>query len=264
MPPITPFFPPISPYILPTQPFEQLIAQYGINFKWLKSHSCACVMDSTNPGKVAGSPDPACITCQGRGLFWDPPLAVPFRGLLTFMHMAPTPDEPGLSVDERYGILQRGDPTITIPFTADVNNTIWTQSSVFDAFVEIDALSRYNATLKVGEITAVPYQQGLSIAASGAVTVYNPQTFQTVPASYTVSGATVLLASGFAKGTAYVVEFQANPVWVAFRKAGGYPHMRPFGGGVVNTPKRFRLMPLDLWTRERSANGIGPQALGAP
>ncbi len=115
----------------------------------------------------------------------------------------------------------------------------------------------------MGGIQAVPYQQGLSIAASGAVTVFNQTTHRVqVVSGYVVSGAAVTIPSGYAEGTAYDVEFQANPVFVAFRKAGAFPMTRPFGGAdAQHLPRRFRVQTLDLFTRARQYPGDpSPQA----
>ncbi len=76
---------------------------------------------------------------------------------------------------------------------------------------------------------------------------------------YAIDGPTVTIG-GYPNGTAYMVEFQAAALYVAFRRAGGLPHVRPFGGGTVNEPRRFRLQALDFWTRQR---GIQPSAAGS-
>ena len=79
-----------------------------------------------------------------------------------------------------------------------------------------------------------------------------------VPAGgYVVSGSAVLL-DGYPPGTPYTVEFNASPVWIAFRRAGGLSHSRPFGDGVA-LPKRYRAMQLDIWARARN-NGAFHQS----
>lgn len=262
------YFPPITPYTLPEQPFDQLIANYGIRMAWLKSHSCACVWG----GPMVGGADPQCLTCQGRGIYWDEPSAI-FTGLITWVHIARTPDEPGFFTHEKVGVVQRGEPTLTIPYTADSTGTIWTNASVFDAYVEIDAIARYSANLYVGGITAVPYQQGVQIAPTGAVTIYNTVTHQVQAVSgYTVSGASVILPDSYPPNTAYNVEFEAQPVYVAYDRTAA-PHIRPFGDGsngvsgigytgtINNLPRRFRCQTLDLFTRARSVNSTSPQSL---
>jgi hypothetical protein len=164
--------------------------------------------------------------------------------------MSPTPDEFGAQAHEQMGLVQHGEPTLTIPFSAGASGIIWEQASVYDAFVELDAIDRFTANLVVGGVQAVPYQIGVNIPVSGSVTVWDPSTHRVTPVTgYTVSGAAVALPSGYAVDTPYVVEFTANPVFVAFRRAGALPMTRPFGGGVVNLPRRFRIQTLDLWTR---------------
>lgn len=264
-----PYIPPITPYVLPEQPFDTMIANLGIRMTWMKSHSCPCAWS----GPLIGAADIACQTCQGRGIYWDAPSPI-FTGLITWVHIARTPDEPGFFSHEKVGVVQRGEPTLTIPYTADSTGTIWTNATVFDAYVEVDAIARYSANLKVGGITAVPYQQGLQIAPTGAVTIYNTVTHQVEPVSgYTVSGASVTLPDTYPVNTAYNVEFQAQPVYVAFDRTSA-PHIRPFGDGVNgvagtatasgvpnNLPRRFRCQTLDLWTRARSVNSTSPQSL---
>ena len=234
-------FPPAWKSIAPAF-FENLIAQEGVRLLWQQGHLCPCTFGGPQPG----SPDPQCNTCDGRGYYWDAPFG-PFVGLVTFMHISPSPDEPGAVMDEKVGIVQRSEPALTIPYTAGLP---WTNATLNDIFVEIDAIDRFDAELTVGSDQAVPYQNGLSIAPSGAVTVYDTTTHAIVPVSgYTVSGATVLLPSGYASGTSYVVEFFAAKTFVAWRNAGSIGHDRPFG--QLNEPKRFRLQTLDLWLRER-------------
>lgn len=248
-----PFIPPPTPWILPKEPFETFMGNNGLRILWLKSHTCPCSIG----GPTAGVADPGCNTCQGRGVYWDPPFG-PWMGFITFMHMAPSPDEQGISANTQWGNIQHGEPTVTIPASAGV---VWNDASIYDAFVEMDALTRLSANLVVGGRQAVPYQQGLSIAASGAVQVYDPVAQKAVSVTgYTVSGATVLLPSSYGNGQGYTVEFYANPVYIAYRKAGGLPHARPFG--QVQLPKRFRLQPLDLWTRANQAGSTSPQSVG--
>jgi hypothetical protein len=257
--PNVPFVPPTLPWLLPQQPFEAMIAKLGARFLWLKAHDCPCSMGSDMPG----SPDPQCQTCQGKGIYWDNPVG-PWMGLLTFMHMAPSPDEPGQVVDTSFGTIVRGEPTMTIPYTA-ASGVVWEQASENDAFVEIDASVRFQANLEAGRLEVVPFQQGLSIAASGAVTTYDTVNHVVMSVSgYTVSGATVKLPASYPTGTMYAVEFYANPIYVAFRRAGGIAHVRPFGGSQGQLPRRFRLQPLDIWLRARGAapNSNTPQSIG--
>ncbi len=243
------YLPPIDPYTLPAGPFDNLITQYGVRIQWMQSHQCACMWG----GDVPGSPNPQCKTCYGRGVWWNPPSSV-FMGLLTQMHRTPSPDEAGVSVDSVIGWSQNAQPILSIPATA---GEVWQQASDYDAFIELDALTRYRSELTVGGIQSVPYQQNLSIAPSGAVTIWNTQTQAVQFVNYAVDGPNVIL-SGYPAGTSYVVEYTAAPVYVAFRKAGGMPHIRPFGGGVVSLPRRFHLTMLDVWSRSRNGTDMTP------
>lgn len=237
----TPFYPPIEPYVLPSAPFEGLINAYGVDLIWKKNHACPCVWG----GQQQGSPDPACETCQGRGYYWDTPSSV-FRGLITFIHMSPTPDEPGSQMDTKYGLLNNGDPALTV-----TNKTplVWKEASEFDQFVEVNSISRFNSKLVVGQRTQLVYTESLTVASAGAVSVYNAETRQVeFPSSYTVTGSNVVL-TGYPPLTPYIVEFIAATTYVSFRIAGSLPHVRPFGN--VSEPRRFRLKALDLWLREQ-------------
>lgn len=239
-----PFLPNMTPWVLPAEPFNQMIAAYGQRFTWLKGHDCPCVYGNQT---VPGSPDPGCTQCLGKGVYWDPPVG-PFNAMMTFMHMSPSPDEPGLHVDENVGPLNRAEPSLTIPYTVDTSGRVWREASVYDAWVQVDAVDRFSTSLQLGRVTAVPYNQGLSIAVTGAVTTYDQSTRALVNVTgYAVSGTTVLLPSQYPINTSYVVEFYANPVYVAFRKAGGLPHVRPFD--QIKLPRRFMVQSLDLWSR---------------
>lgn len=235
----TPFYPPIEPYVLPRANFEGMINAYGIDLIWFKNHACPCVWQGPTPGTA----NPECLNCRGRGYYWDAPSA-PFRGLITFIHMSPTPDEPGAQMDPKYGLQNNGDPALTI---TNRNPTVWAEASEFDLFCETNSISRYNANLVVGRRTSLVYPQRVTVAPAGAVSVFNPATKQVdFPNTYTVTGTQVVL-SGYPKGTPYIVEFTAAPTYVAFRIAGSLPHVRPFGN--VALPRRFRLQALDLWLR---------------
>lgn len=236
--PNLPFLPPFAAYDMPFLGFDQLIASTGTRFIWMQSHSCPC----TWAGPTTGSPDPACLTCQGRGWYWDTPSA-PFLALVTFVHISPTPDEPGVLMNDKFGPIIKAEPHITIPFSA---GTVWQSATLNDAFVEIDAVDRFDAKLQVNGVQSVPYQQNLNIPTSGAVRVYQ-NNMATPVSGYSVSGATVLLPSSFPPGTPYIVEFTAAKVFIAWRRGGALPHDRPFQQQTM--PKRFHLMQLDLWLR---------------
>ena len=260
--PPQPYFAPMAVQVMPPQTLNQLIRQYTQRFTWMKSHVCPCTFSNADQ---PGSPVPECNTCQGRAYYWDQPSSE-FMGALTYVHVSPTPDEAGQTLNTAFGLAEQSQPLLTIPYDADAAGTIWSQASAFDAFVAIDSTTRYDVSLTVGNVEAVPYQQNLTIPPTGAVTVWNTATSGVVVGvSYTVSGASVTLPPQYGPGTSYVVTFTASPVFVAFREAGGRPHVRPFGGEPSHYPRRFRLQELDRWTRANQSfpNSTSPQSLGA-
>ena len=257
-------------YAMQPERFNALIARMGLRISWMKSHSCPCVFGGGGPNGALpfpGSAASGCKRCLGLGTYWDTP-TIPFIAWLKFVEMSPTPDEPGTRVDESFGTAQLSEPSLMLPYSnpyipqgdPQQPTPAWVGATTDDIFVAIDSLSRYTAKLQVGGIEYLPYQQNLQIAPTGAVTVWNPTTqdVETV-ASYAVNGTSVAI-SGYPEGTAYMVEFLAAPMYVVFRPAGGLPHVRPFGGGTVAEPRRFKLQTLDYWTRQRAP---GQQAPGS-
>jgi hypothetical protein len=265
-----PYVEPISPYGLPPARFETLIAQYGQRISWLKSHSCPCVFAGGGLNGALpfpGSAQRSCQQCFGTGTYWDEPTS-PFRASMTFMQMSPTPDEPGVRMDAKFGMHQMAEPSLTIPYMnpllgltdAAQPTDVWNNASIDDIFIPVDSLSRYTAVLQVGGQQILPFQQNIQIAPQGAVTTFNTITNQIVSVqNYAVSGAQVLIG-GYPAGTNYMVEFLAAPLYVAFRSAGGLPHIRQFGGGTVNEPRKFKVQALDFWTRQRKQQ---PTAAGS-
>lgn len=264
------YVPNTGQYLLPEQAFNALISEVGQRVSWMKSHSCPCTYTQTitfNRLNTPGSAQRDCRRCFGLGIYWDTP-SIPFRAYLNFSSRTPTPDEPGVFMNETVGPVIASEPSLTIGHSNPKLSlldpaqptTAWENASIDDVFVAMDMLSRYTAVLQVGGTQNLPYQQNLQIAPSGAVTVWNPATLDVEQvAQYGVSGPTVVIA-GYPDGTNYMVEFQAAPTYVIWKRAGGMPHVRPFGGGTVNEPRRFRLQALDLWTRQR---GIQPTAAGS-
>lgn len=194
------------------------------------------------------------------------------------MHLSPSPDEPGVQMDPKWGPLATAEPSVTIPHANPYLDPLdpaqptncWTNASTDDVFIEVDATARFTAMLRQGVVSTLPYQQNVAVAATGAVTVYQPPSGSTgglvVPVSgYSVSGAAVTLPIGvYPDGQAYMVEFTAAPAYVAFRKAGGLPHPRPLGVGSLAEPRRFRLMELDLWLRQKGIATFGLAKYPAP
>lgn len=246
------FFPaiaPVQPYILPSLPFDVTITTLGVRLGWGKAHTCACTYyPSTH--SVAGSPNAQCTTCSGRGIYWDP--LVPFVGIISYGHRAGVRDEPGMRVTEAAGLVYQAEPTLTIPYSS---GNVWESCSEYDIIVEVDSQMRFNARLIVGKQQTVPYQHGVAIATSGAVTTWAPTGSgsgmgTTIPiGDYSVNGASVILGSEWTAGTPYIVEFNANPTYVCFRIGGGFPHTRNFNRGQTAYPKRFHLTAMELFIR---------------
>ncbi len=242
-----PLFPPLDPLGLNYEYLNDLVAQNGITLQWSKSHGCVCIYGGQDPG----SPDPQCLTCKGRGVYWDV-LSSPFIGLITFIHTSPTPDEPGTIMSEQEGLQITGEPVVTI--TSDASG-IYDEAGIYDLYVQPDVLNRLNVALQVGRQTTLPYPYGATVAPSGAVTIYNTVTKRVdIAASYTVSGDSVVL-NGYPPDTSYMVEYMASPSYIAYRAAGAPAHARPFAD--TPQPKRFRLQALDLWTRAKGSTIAG-------
>lgn len=248
------WIPPFAAQLMPQPQFDAVLQALGLRLGWMKSHACPCTYATDTPG----SPDPNCNTCHGRGRYWDNPLE--FVGLRTFMHTASAPDEPGAIMNDNSGRSYLGEPTITVPFSA---TDVWNLASELDAFIELDSKTRFNTVLQVGGNTILPYQQNLDILDVTGYDVTTKQVFSIT--NYEVSGAAVLI-SGYETGQPYTVEYNAAPVYVAWRRAGATPHDRQFGAGTGNLPVRFRAMLLDLWTRARNNFGVStsPQSVGNP
>lgn len=239
-----PYFPSLPLQMMPQRLLDGMINNYGVRLGWMKSHQCPCTYGS----EIAGSPNPNCNTCNGRGYFWDPYSSI-FIGLITFLHgLGASPDESGTEIDTKYGQVQKAEPTLTIPYSSQEQ---WLNVSTMDAFVECDSIARYNTILVQGETNILPYQQGLSVESVYVYDSTNQATYQLQDSQYIVSGAAVSIV-GFPDTTAYMVEYSACPVYLAFRPAGGAPHNRPFAGGTGQIPKRYRIVSLDIWTRARN------------
>lgn len=280
------FVPQTNPYMLPPDDFNAFLSQIGQRVAWMRSHSCPCVWTQSGAlnGRLstAGSPQKGCRTCLGLGIYWDSP-GLPFAAGMSFRHLSPSPDEPGVMTEERLGLAQLSEPALTIPYVNPFLDPgdprqptgVWCSGSVNDIFCAVDMLARYNAVLQLGAQENLPLQQNLTVAPSGAVFLWDPASASVYASDdYVVSGATVTLgnqplrdsagnivydsagnpivgSNPFPLGTSYMVEFQASALFVAFRRAGGLPHVRPFGGGQVNLPRAFRVQALDFWTRQR-------------
>jgi hypothetical protein len=126
--------------------------------------------------------------------------------------------------------------------------------------VEVDATTRFQATLLSGSDCFLPYRQNVNII---QVIAYSATEQKIVPVSqsdYTVSGPIVTLnPEVFPEGTGYVVDYTASPVYVGWRRSGGVVHSRPAGQGA-NLPRRFHIELLDVWLRTLN----NPAALSSP
>jgi hypothetical protein len=265
------FIPSTSKVLLPEDRFDSLIGEVGQRVSWMRSRACPCTYSHTqqfNRIAIQGSAQPSCQTCHGIGFYWDPPSPI-MRLYISYMTMAATQDEPGVAMNSTIGMVQVADPSLTIPYQNPFippgdpgqPTNAWQNASTDDLFIAVDMTSRYTAMLQVGGQTSLPFQQNLSIASEGAVTIWDPVTFLATPvADYQVDGPTVTI-SGYPDGTSYMVEFLAAAVYAVFKRAGGLPHVRPFGGGSDRLPRRFRLQALDPWLRQR---GVQAQVVIPP
>lgn len=255
------FVPNTGTILLPEDRFDALISEVGQRVGWMRSHACPCTYSQTianNRLSTPGSAQRACKTCLGVGFYWDAPVG-PIRAYISYMSLSPNPDEPGVIMNEVFGPTMTAEPSITIPYRNPnlpdshpfQSTPVWINASTDDLFVPVDMVSRQTAVLQVGGNTILPYQQNLNVAPVGAVTVWDPVTSSVVPVlGYSVTGPNVTIEN-YPDGTSYMVEFSSAPIYAVWKRAGGQPHVRPFGGGTVNEPRRFRLQALDPWLRQR-------------
>lgn len=238
-PGIIPALVPPDPYWVSNTPYDAMVGQFGTRVLWEKAHACPCQW--TQP--VKGSPLPSCHTCSGLGWYWDKPIG-PFPVMLTYAHSPLAADEPGTIINDRFGQIMSADPLLVLAYGA--NSGVWAEASEYDRYTEVDAYWRFYATLYEGQKMLLPFTQGISVE---AVTYFNQATSSvSAVASYGVTGNSVS-ANNLPYGQAYVVEFYANPQFVAQKRAGSLPHVRPFVQGTIPLPKRFKLMQLDYWLR---------------
>ena len=250
------FYPDSSPaqiYGLVPQNLDNLINRYGVSMYWMRSHTCACVgTDFYNPttglSNPKGTPNPSCVTCSGRGTYWDNAVG-PFTGLITYMDSVGA-QEPGTMMNDRIGNSVYADPALTIPTTA---SGVWENASILDAFVEIGSDTRFNSILTVSGQTTLPYRYNVNVLGVSAYDFAASGTIVIPSGSYVVSGATVTVTSGYVANTEYVVDYTAWPVYVAYNKKGGLAHTRPFVQGL-GYPKRYVLQLLDVYLRNQGGN----------
>lgn len=233
---------------LPVTAFNNLITWASPRMNYMKGYQCPC------SGAQLGSPNPDCDVCFGRGFYWDPALG-PFNILVTLTTFVGRNVNMGESTDVDYGLIYSGHPIITIPSSYQ---PLWQIANTNDIFVQIDAISRFQADLRVNQNQTIPAWHILGtvcVEPTGAVTVEDPSINQPVSGvAYTVSGGTITLnpnaqyPSGYPTGTSYVVEYTSPVVFVINEPQGGLVHTRPFGQGLAY-PRRFKVSLLDLWLR---------------
>lgn len=241
----------------PEEAFDDLISWSGQSVLYRKSHDCPCTYNE-------GPPDPNCTVCQGVGVYWDNPTG-PYNVLITFMSMISRSVDIGEDFNNKYGPLMEGTPVLSIPYTT--SPFLWNTASLYDLVIKQSDLIRYNVVLRLGQNPYIPpIFSNVTVAASGAVTVYDVPTNSPVSGvAYTVEASTV---SGVAitlddsnynmTGQGFTVEFTAAPTYTLISEQSGV-HTRPFGQGGTY-PRRFRLSLADLWLRNRiaSTSSVGP------
>jgi len=186
---------------------------------------------------------------------------------MTLTHQGAGGVEPGERVDSKLGSIVGGEPWVTVTSDAGI---VWNEIAQNDLLIQTNSIVRFNSTLNSGPSGEIflPYQQGMYVAPTGAVTTWDQATSSVIPVTgYTVSGSSVTISSGYTPNTPYVVEFQAALMYVCFRPEGGMAQNRPFVQGSIAYPKRFRLEPLDLLIRDGVQNNFGTPGqitLGVP
>lgn len=256
MPFPAPYFPDAPSITQPEAVFDAQFQNLGLNLGWMRSHVCPCAA-------AQGNPDPACQTCYGRGIYWEDPKA--FLGYYVYMHTGAAPEEPGSSVNARTGLTQASEPVLSIPKNGLLNeNEVWSLAALFDAYVELDATTRYSDLLSTsdGRPLTLTNPVGASIL---AVSRYDFASKKVV----SVPLDEVSLASGVVSidtsmtGMGLAVEYTALPTQVAYNKTGGVIHNRPFAQGRDGLPKRFHIQALDVFLRSSTGSG-GMNAITLP
>jgi len=230
---------PPDPYWISNTPFDAFAQKFGVRLLWEKAHACPCAWSASIKGSALAS----CNTCSGLGWYWDRAIG-PFPMMLSYAHSPLAADEPGTIFNEKFGQVISADPLLTIMYGP--SSGVWAQASEFDRYTEVDSFWRFNATLYAGQKMMLPYTQNVTVESLQ----YFNQATSSVSAitDYGVTGSFVS-AYNLPYGQAFVVEFYANPQFVASKRAGSLPHVRPFVQGTIPLPKRFRLVQLDYWLR---------------
>lgn len=216
--------------------FDSAINSVGVRISWRQGHICPC-------GANTGSPDPLCLQCGSYGRYWDAQ-STPFTGAVSYM----IPDDPAGKTSIAAGTYESGTPILSIPHAAGL---VWSNATLYDQFVMLDYTARFTINLIQGQFQTLPYTYGVNVPATGAVQVYNSQTHQiSADNNYVVTtsnGITTVNLTDQPVGTPFSVEYTANVSYIAYGR-GGVPHIRPEVSGLT-LPKRFQLMPADIWLR---------------
>ncbi len=251
-------FPPAL-YQFPNERFNIFLQQFGVPVFWMKGHLCACIDDDTefSPSgidvKQKGSPSPYCQTCGGRGIYWENaqgPYLIAFQYPKLF-------DVQGTSIDSVLGILENGIVPIIIPSNAQ---PMWQEINTYDAVVAQGTDMRFHSSLRVGYEETLPYFWNVNVNTSG-VTIYDSANTKTVPVppeNVVINGDKVTI-TGYPKGTSYVVDYMAWPIYVVFGNMGGMTQPFPLLNNLTY-PRMTVVKLLDLWTRE----GFGNLAQSTP
>lgn len=243
-----PYFPDAPTITQPGTVFNAQFQNLGLNLGWLRSHTCPCSADS-------GNPDPNCLSCYGRGVYWDDPKQ--FLGYFVYMHTGSAPQEPGAAVSERTGLTAAAEPILSIPAAGDLAETeVWTLASLFDAYVELDARTRYSdlVTTSDGRPMTLTNPVGATIL---SVRRYDTATKKSVdfPLDEVTLANGIITVDSSLDGMSFAIEYTALPVYVAYNKVGGVIHNRPFAQGRDSLPKRFHLQALDAFLRSSTGSG---------
>lgn len=251
-----PYFPDAPSITQPEAVFDAQFQNLGLNLGWMRSHTCPCAAAS-------GNPDPECQSCYGRGIYWEDPKA--FLGYYVYMHTGAAPEEPGASVNARTGLTQAAEPVLSIPKNGSLSeNEVWTYAALFDAYVELDATTRYSDLFSTSDSRPMALTNPVGATILG-VTRYDldSKKVATVPLDeVTVANGVISLDSSL-EGMGVSVDYTALPTHIAYNKTGGLIHNRPFAQGRDGLPKRFHIQALDVFLRSSTGSG-GMNAITLP
>lgn len=243
-----PYFPDAPSITQPETVFDAQFQNLGLNLGWMRSYRCPCAAGT-------GNPDPNCLTCFGRGIYWDSPKK--FLGYYVYMHTGSAPEEPGAAVNSRVGLTMAAEPVLSIPKNGNLaENEVWTLASLFDAYVELDATTKFSDLLSTsdGRPMTLTNPVGATILSAARYNTAS-KTVTSIPLdAVTVSGGVVTVDASM-DGMGLSVDYTALPTHVAYNKTGGVIHNRPFAQGRDGLPKRFHIQALDAFLRSSTGSG---------